>query len=69
MLRKCFAMVFVVLVVTTASVQAQSDGSLRGYIKDEQGAVLPGITVTATSPALLAPVTAVTERRRLLPAS
>ncbi len=60
MLRKCFAMVFVVLVVTTASVQAQSDGSLRGYIKDEQGAVLPGITVTATSPALLAPVTAVT---------
>ena len=61
MLRKCFAMVFVVLVVTTASVQAQSDGSLRGYIKDEQGAVLPGITVTATSPALLAPVTAVTD--------
>jgi len=54
-------MVFVVLVVTTASVQAQTDGSLRGYIKDEQGAVLPGITVTATSPALLAPVTAITD--------
>ena len=52
MLSKCFAMVFVVLFVTTSSVQAQTDGSLRGYIKDEQGAVLPGITVTATSPAL-----------------
>ena len=61
MLRKCFAMIFVGLMVTAASVQAQSDGSLRGYIKDEQGAVLPGITVTASSPALLAPVTAVTD--------
>ena len=54
-------MIFVGLIMTAASVQAQSDGSLRGYIKDEQGAVLPGITVTASSPALLAPVTAVTD--------
>lgn len=34
------------------------DGSIRGYVKDEQGAVLPGVTVTAHSPALLSPVTA-----------
>lgn len=60
MLSKCLATVFLLLVVTT-SVHAQTDGSLRGYIKDEQGAVLPGITVTATSPALLAPVTGVTD--------
>src|SRR5688572_9272601 len=37
------------------------DGSIRGYVKDEQGAVLPGVTVTALSPALLSPVTSVTD--------
>ena len=37
------------------------DGSIRGYVKDDQGAVLPGVTVTALSPALLSPVTAVTD--------
>lgn len=37
------------------------DGSLRGTIKDQQGAALPGVAVTATSPALLSPVTAVTD--------
>ena len=37
------------------------DGSIRGYVKDEQGAVLPGVTVTAHSPALLSPVTAVSD--------
>jgi hypothetical protein len=37
------------------------DGSLRGYVTDEQGAVLPGVTVTATSPALLRPVTSVAD--------
>jgi len=29
------------------------DGSLRGSVKDAQGGALPGVTVTATSPALL----------------
>ena len=37
------------------------DGSIRGYVKDEQGAVLPGVTVTAQGPALLSPVTAVSD--------
>jgi hypothetical protein len=37
------------------------DGSLRGYVKDQQGGVLPGVSVTATSPALLAPVVAATD--------
>jgi hypothetical protein len=37
------------------------DGSIRGYVKDEQGAVLPGVTLTARSPAIIAPVTAVTD--------
>jgi hypothetical protein len=44
--------VFIVLVGTLLSVvslSAQSgQGSLNGYVKDEQGGVLPGVTVTAT---------------------
>ena len=61
MLFKCLVTVLVVSFVMTSSVHAQTDGSLRGYIKDEQGAVLPGVAVTATSPALLAPVSGVTD--------
>jgi hypothetical protein len=34
-------------------------GSLRGYIRDEQGGVLPGVTVTAISPDALAPASGV----------
>jgi len=49
-------------VVITAPAAAQTgDGSLRGYVKDQQGGFLPGVTVTATSTALLAPVVAVTD--------
>ena len=31
------------------------DGSLRGTVMDEQGAAMPGVTVTATSPDALLP--------------
>src|SRR5206468_10302858 len=49
-------------VVLTAPAAAQTgDGSLRGYVKDQQGGVLPGVTVTGKSTALLAPVVAVTD--------
>jgi Carboxypeptidase regulatory-like domain len=60
---RVFAGSLVVLSVLTAGpAAAQSgDGSLRGYVKDEQGGVLPAVTVTGTSPALLAPVVAVTD--------
>ena len=35
----------------TESASAQTGaGGLRGFVKDESGAVLPGVTVTATSP-------------------
>lgn len=45
-----------------SAASAQSgDGGLRGYVKDESGAILPGVTVTATSPELLAPVTYITD--------
>jgi hypothetical protein len=43
-------------------VEAQSTGSsLRGYVKDDQGGVLPGVTVTATSPDMITPSTGVTD--------
>src|SRR5436309_1213529 len=62
-IRALLSWVAVVSVVSTAlPADAQTgDGSLRGYVKDEQGGVLPGVTVTATGPALLAPVVAVTD--------
>src|SRR5262245_47070949 len=45
-----------------AAGQAQTTGSIVGRITDESGAVLPGVTVTASSPALQVPqVTAVTD--------
>jgi hypothetical protein len=50
------------LVLTAAPASAQTgDGSLRGYVRDQQGGLLPGVTVTATSPDLLAPVVAVSD--------
>lgn len=48
------------LVASVAHAQT-GDGGLRGYVKDEQGAALPGATVTATSATSLAPVTGVSD--------
>jgi hypothetical protein len=39
---------------------ASSTGSISGEVKDSQGGVLPGVTVTATSPAQIGQLTAVT---------
>src|SRR5688572_32904135 len=50
------------LVSTPAFAQgggASSTGSISGEIKDAQGGVLPGVTVTATSPAQIGALTAV----------
>ena len=62
-MQRCLgAFVVVLCLLTTVPVAAQSgQGGLNGYVKDEQGGVLPGVTVTATGPALLAPVVAVTD--------
>ena len=49
-------------IVIGPDVSAQSgNGSLRGKIVDEQGAAMPGATVTASSPQALTPVVAVTD--------
>ncbi|MEW6320952.1 MAG: TonB-dependent receptor [Acidobacteriota bacterium] len=39
---------------------ASSTGTIQGRVTDAQGAVLPGVTVTATSPAMLGQQTAIT---------
>ena len=53
------------LVALNASVflaEAQPTGSsLRGYVKDNQGGVLPGVTVTATSPNMITSASSVTD--------
>ena len=55
------SLVVVSFLVADRALAQTGDGSLRGYVRDEQGGVLPGVTVTATSPVLLAPVVAVSE--------
>ena len=47
------ALAFVIaLVATGAAAQGVQTGTLSGAVKDQQGLVLPGVTVTASSPAL-----------------
>jgi Carboxypeptidase regulatory-like domain len=41
--------------------QVSGDGSIRGYVKDEQGGVLPGVNVTATSASAPLPYSAVSD--------
>ena len=62
MVRTLGAFLIVGGVLSSASAAAQSgQGSLNGYVKDEQGGILPGATVTAIGPSLLAPVVGVTD--------
>ena len=49
------------LASSAPAIAQTGDGSIRGFVKDEQGAVLPGVTVTAHSPALLSPVASVSD--------
>src|SRR5512145_727734 len=59
MLRSVVA--FVVLLSFPTHLDAQTGlGGLRGYVKDAQGGVLPGVTITATSPESIRPTVAVT---------
>ncbi len=53
-----------ILFSIAASAAAQGTGSIIGQVTDQSGAVLPGVTVTATSPALQVPeVTTVTNEQ------
>src|SRR5262245_29900691 len=48
-------------VITSSFASAQTTGQIIGTVADPQGAVLPGVTVTATSPQLQGERTAVTD--------
>src|SRR5207248_11481050 len=62
MVRTRIAIACLVMLIAAAIAEAQTgQGSLRGYVKDEQGGALPGVTVTATSPAVIQPASAVTD--------
>ena len=59
--RTVFALLLAI-VCSSAAARAQSGaGGLTGFVKDEQGGVLPGVTVTATGPELLTPAVGVTD--------
>src|SRR5215510_10880630 len=67
-LRASFGVVlaFLAIVMTGSVVFAQTGqnfGELVGKVTDEQGAVLPGVTVTLSGPAVMGTQTAVTNDR------
>jgi hypothetical protein len=59
MTRLAFAVAAVLFVSGSASPQSAAEGTVRGVVHDEQGAVLPGVTITATSPTVAGTFTAV----------
>jgi hypothetical protein len=61
-LARVVPILIVVTLGTTSVASAQAgDGTLNGYVKDDTGAVLPGVTLNATSPAMIGPRTAVSD--------
>src|SRR5258708_39826689 len=51
---RCAAILLIVSALSGA-VAAQQDAGIIGLVPDESGAVLPGVTVTATGPSLQVP--------------
>ena len=49
------------LVIPALAFGQAGDSSIRGTVTDESGAVLPGVTITATSPALIAAEVVITD--------
>ena len=62
-MKHLFLAATLLLAIAVAPVDAQisSEGSIRGVIRDTQGAVLPGTTITATSPTVAGVRTAVSD--------
>ena len=62
MVRRRLILSLVLVLLTAAVSTAQTGaGSLRGYVRDEQGGALPGVTVSARGEALIQPVSSVTD--------
>lgn len=59
--RVVLASLAVTLCASNAVAQIAAEGTIRGYVKDEQGGVLPGVTLTATTPARSTAFTARTD--------
>ena len=59
--RRCVALGVFLLLALGPAVSAQTTGSIVGRVTDEQGGVLPGVTVEARSPALQGSRTAVSD--------
>jgi hypothetical protein len=53
----------VVMIAPATSIAQIQTGTITGLVTDEQNAVLPGVTITLTSPALIRQQTAVTNER------
>src|SRR5207245_7261709 len=58
MKRLVCATVLMLGVCGSALAQSAAEGTIRGIIHDEQGGVLPGVTVSATSPTVAGTFTA-----------
>ena len=60
--RTAWFVVFLIVGLLAAPASAQiTQGRLTGIVTDTQGAVMPGVTVTVTSPALIGTRTTVSE--------
>ncbi len=55
------ALAAALLLASSAALQAQTTGRIQGQVVDAQGAVIPGVTVTITSPALQGALSQVSE--------
>src|SRR5262245_8560124 len=53
--RTVFGILLLSLALLPVPGQAQQEAAILGQVTDDTGAVLPGVTVTATSPALQVP--------------
>ena len=63
-LRVASALALVLPLLSSSAAAQQGAGSIVGLVTDGSGGVLPGVTVTATSPSLQMPqVTAITDER------
>ena len=61
-MSRVMPIVLALVLCASAGVFGQTgDSSLSGYAKDNSGGVLPGVAITATSPAIMAARTAVTD--------
>lgn len=60
-LRLAITLGFVSSLNVAAAAQTAGGGTIRGFVKDEQGAALPGVTVTASRPGAGNPFTTVSD--------